>query len=162
MSSGWTPPGASFLVAPSGAASRGSVRTALSTSPTLADLLSRNGRYITLAGRESAIETRRHRAAVSSAYWGRAVRYGRLIGGMPFVRMVAVTGALAMDNLADEDIDYLIVTEPGRLWLCRAVVVGVVPVWPPPGWFPPPMGRMAGGSVTPKVAVSAIASVRRR
>jgi hypothetical protein len=107
-------------------ASRGSVRTALSTSPTLADLLSRNGRYITLAGRESAIETRRHRAAVSSAYWGRAVRYGRLIGGMPFVRMVAVTGALAMDNVADADIDYLVVTEPGRLWVCRALVVGVV------------------------------------
>src|SRR3954469_10433447 len=43
-------------------ASRATVRTALSTSATLAGLLARNGRYITLAGRESVIETRRHRA----------------------------------------------------------------------------------------------------
>jgi hypothetical protein len=89
-------------------------------------VLDRSGKYITLAGRNGTIETRRRRAAVSSAYWRRAIRYGRFIGGFPFVRMVAVTGALAMDNVADADIDYLIITEPGRLWLCRALVVALV------------------------------------
>jgi hypothetical protein len=107
-------------------ASRGTVRGILSNGRLVPSLLSRQGRYFTLCGREAAVDTRRQRAAVSADLWRRAVRYGRLLGNLPFVRMVAVTGALAMDNVADGDIDYLIVTEPGRLWLCRALVVAVV------------------------------------
>src|SRR5437899_914277 len=107
-------------------ASRNTVRTALSSGRLTPELLSRNGRYFTLAGREAVIETRRGRAQPAVDYWRRAVHYGHIIGSLPFVRMVAVTGALAMDNVADGDIDYLVVTEPGRLWLCRALVVGLV------------------------------------
>ena len=92
----------------------------------LSRLLVRNGDVYHLVGRESTVETRNARAAVSKAYWHRGVRYGRLIGALPFVRMVAVTGALAVDNVADGDIDYLVITQPGRLWLCRALVVGLV------------------------------------
>lgn len=98
----------------------------LSNGRLVPSLLSRDGRYFTLAGHEAAVETRRRRAAISTELWRRGLRYGRLLGNLPFVRMVAVTGALAMDNVADDDIDYLIVTEPGRLWLCRALVVGIV------------------------------------
>src|SRR5205085_8843103 len=68
------------------------------------------------------------RASVATDYWHRAIHYGHIMGGLPFVRMVAVTGALAMDNIADGDVDYLVVTEPGRLWLCRALIVGLVRV----------------------------------
>jgi hypothetical protein len=104
-------------------ASRGTIRGILSDSP---KSIARVGRFFTLAGHESAVDTRRSRAQVAATFWRKAVHYGRIIGSLPFVRMVAVTGALAMDNLADDDIDYLIVTEPGRLWLCRALVVGLV------------------------------------
>lgn len=105
-------------------ASRGDVRNLLGSHPPAE--LKRSGRYFTLVGREAAIETRRARATTSADFWRHALHYGRRIAGLPFVRMVAVTGGLAMDNMTDDDIDFMIVTEPGRLWLCRALVVGVV------------------------------------
>jgi len=105
-------------------ASRGMVRGLLSNSPPKP--LVRSGRYFTLAGREASVETRKLRSAEAVDYWRRAVHYGRRMSHLPFVRMVAVTGALAMDNNADGDIDYLVITEPGRLWLCRAMIVAQV------------------------------------
>jgi hypothetical protein len=96
--------------------------------PPLCYLVLRDG-FLTLPGRESIIEARRHRSTVSVGMWRQAVDYGRIIASLPFVRMVAVTGALAVDNVEPgADIDYLIVTEPGRLWLCRALAVAVVKV----------------------------------
>jgi hypothetical protein len=65
---------------------------------------------------------RRRHAATS--LWRRARLYAHLIWALPYVRMVAVTGALAMDNVeADDDIDLLVVTEPGRLWMTRGMIV---------------------------------------
>jgi hypothetical protein len=81
----------------------------------------------TLPGREGIVASRLHRAKRSTELWEKAGSYGRLIARFPYVRMVAVTGALAVNNTrSGDDIDYLIVTEPGRLWTSRAILIALV------------------------------------
>lgn len=77
--------------------------------------------YVFLSGRRDTVTTRRHRARCSGRTWATAHGWGRVIWAMPFVRMVAVTGSLAANSMeVYQDIDYLIVVQPGRLWLVRA------------------------------------------
>ncbi len=80
--------------------------------------------FYTLPGRETLAHTRLRREEIAGQMWPEAVRYGRLIASLPFVRMLAVTGSLAMNNVErDPDIDYFIVTVPGRLWTVRALAL---------------------------------------
>lgn len=89
--------------------------------------LERHDDYYTLPARGKTVAERQRRAAASAELWPWAVHYGQMIARLPFVRMVAVTGALAVDNARpQDDIDYLIVTESGRLWSCRALVILLV------------------------------------
>jgi hypothetical protein len=83
--------------------------------------------YYTLPGRGGLVDLRQRRASVATRMWPKAVRYAHAIAGLPFVRLVALTGALTMDNVdPGDDFDFLIVTEPGRLWLTRAIVIGFI------------------------------------
>jgi len=83
--------------------------------------------YICLSGREHIIPIRQRRAKIAERLWGYAEHYGQIVGRLPFVRMVAITGSLAVDNTDKEgDIDLMIITAPKRLWLCRLLVIGIV------------------------------------
>src|SRR5690242_13094365 len=85
--------------------------------------LSRREGFYTLRDREHLVDQRRARQANAARLWPAAVRYAHLIATLPFVRMVAVTGSLAWDNVDQSgDIDYLVVTDPGHLWTCRWLV----------------------------------------
>jgi hypothetical protein len=86
--------------------------------------------YIVCAGRQALIDQRIAREKASQTLWPLALYYGRWLARLPFVRMVAVTGALAMRNAAGEhdDLDYMIVTAEGRVWLARAFSILVVRV----------------------------------
>ncbi len=86
--------------------------------------LQRCDNYYTLLGREAIVAIRQRRQQNAAVLWPLAVRFGASIARLPFVRMVAVTGSLAMDNVEENaDLDYLVVTTPGRLWFCRALIL---------------------------------------
>ncbi len=91
-------------------------------------MLEQVGQFYCLPEKSHLIATRQQRWQMAQQLWGQAFYYGRWIASLPFVRMVAVTGSLAVDNPAEhrDDIDFLIVTQPQRLWLCRAMVIGLV------------------------------------
>jgi hypothetical protein len=104
-------------------ASRAEVLDALGGSPHVRC----SGAFYTLPGREGLAAIRAQREADSAVLIGRARRYGALIARIPFVRMVAVTGALAAGNASSgDDIDLMLVTRPGRVWLARAMCMAVV------------------------------------
>ena len=88
--------------------------------------LSHRSGYFALHGKDQLFINREERASASKRLWCKARFWSRLVAHLPYVRMVAITGTLAVDNVShDADIDYLIVTEPGRLWLCRALILGL-------------------------------------
>jgi hypothetical protein len=109
------------------AADRDDVLRALEDGPRASERLERRDGYVTLSGRTELVELRRRRAEIAAQMWPHAVRYGRATAAMPFVRAVILTGALAMGNVdAGDDLDFLIITATGRLWLTRAMVIGFV------------------------------------
>ncbi|MHB8458908.1 MAG: hypothetical protein ACYDB6_02455 [Candidatus Limnocylindrales bacterium] len=82
---------------------------------------------VMLAGRESLADERRRRAVASERLWRSAAAYGRVVASLPWVRLVAVTGSLAVGAATDDaDIDLLVVAADGRLWLTRALTIAVV------------------------------------
>lgn len=89
---------------------------------------------VAVAGRSDLFKVRHERAQRSAMLWPAARRWGARLAALPFVRMVAVTGALAVNNIGERsDIDFLLVTTPGRLWLCRAFAIVLVRAAAPEG-----------------------------
>ncbi|MEZ4768413.1 MAG: hypothetical protein R2844_08300 [Caldilineales bacterium] len=100
--------------------------------------------YFALPGRDELIPLRERRERVAQEKWARARRYTYWLATLPFVRMVAITGTLAVNNAeAKDDIDVFVVTEPERLWLCRALVIAVVR-----------LARLGGDELCPNYFVS--------
>ncbi|MDQ5823347.1 MAG: hypothetical protein M3441_03935 [Chloroflexota bacterium] len=131
-----------YQIATSYAAS--DIAEALRSQPGLIGLVSSEGDNYCLKGREELFLVRKERAESSARVWKRARLYTRWLRRLPFVRMVAVTGALAVDNLSGRhDIDLLVIARPGRVWLCRRGLIAWVRI-----------GRLLGDDLCPNYILS--------
>lgn len=93
----------------------------LSQSSKLAD---KQGDYFFLKGRKKIVAIRKQRENQGQKKLIIARRTTNWLKMIPTIKMIGVTGALAMNNAReDDDIDILIVTSKNRLWLTRFLVV---------------------------------------
>ncbi len=133
---------ARYLIGVPGTADQ--VRACLTRTRYLAGRIIELDGYLALRGRDSLIARRHAQAATSDRLWRRARRFVRVLRLLPFVRMIAITGALSMNNSgAGDDIDVLIVTAPDRVWLTRALAVALVYA-----------GKLAGDTLCPNYVIS--------
>lgn len=83
-----------------------------------------DGNFYFLGGRQNIVALRKKREWWSQEKLKIAQRVVKWFKLIPAIKMVAVTGALAMENSdKEDDIDLLIVTAKNRLWLTRFLVI---------------------------------------
>jgi hypothetical protein len=121
------------------------VRDLVVNSSWLQHTLDSNGVHYAYKGRYELFAIRAAHEQASAHLWPLAVRYGRWLARLPFVRMVGLTGALAMRNASadDDDLDYLLVTTAGRVWLARAFAILLVR-----------LGRLGGVEICPNFVLA--------
>lgn len=97
----------------------------LRSSRALASIVEQRDGYFFPCGRYDLIAVRQYRERRSRAFLAAHRPLLRLIGAMPFVRMVALSGSIAHLNLeSGGDLDLLIVTRGRRVW--STVVIAIL------------------------------------
>ena len=88
-----------------------------------------DGGFYFLKKREKIVEIRKEREKRSGQKLIIAQRTAEKLKIIPFIKMIGITGALAMNNCQEnDDIDLLIVTGANSLWLTRFLVILLSPL----------------------------------
>jgi len=86
--------------------------------------LARVNGFICWMGREDLVAVRQRREEAGTKAWHAAHRYARWLRRIPFVRMAAVSGSLAVNNTEKYgDVDFFCITEANRLWIARLFIL---------------------------------------
>ncbi len=84
----------------------------------------RHGDYFATVSDATQVERRELGNKVAKAKMKRAIWMAKLISKFPFVRAVMVSGSLSKGYMEqDSDVDYFIMTKPGRLWVARTLLI---------------------------------------
>ena len=83
-------------------------------------IVSKNGFYF-ISGKETSIYKRQLHNRISKRKMAIATKAANILSFLPTIKMIGITGSLAMENSNEEsDIDLMIVTKGGSLWTTRA------------------------------------------
>lgn len=87
-------------------------------------LVIQQAKYWALPTHEDDFVRRRSRVASSRVKWQEAHEVVALLQHAPGILGIAVTGSVAVNNAeVDSDLDFMLVTKPHALWLCRVWVL---------------------------------------
>jgi hypothetical protein len=94
-----------------------------------AQILERDGYYV-LKGRSSLFHRRLEKVSSSQQYLRDAVFICKIMKIIPWIRLIGISGNLAMENAGEkDDIDLFVITKKNRLWLsrfCILVILGLL------------------------------------
>jgi len=80
------------------------------------------GGYYFLKGRKKIVALRKKRQKYSKIKLKRALFFSRILKAVPILKMVAVSGALAMENShKDDDIDLVLISAKRTIWTTRFI-----------------------------------------
>ena len=80
--------------------------------------------YYCLPGRKSIVELRKKRLKISQAKLTSVSQVIQLLGYIPTIRFVGISGSVAKNNAdSNADIDLFIITKKNTLWFSRAVIL---------------------------------------
>jgi hypothetical protein len=106
------------------------ITAALAHSPLLRRHVVVEGGYCQLAGRTDLVSRYEALAGARAQKWRRIERFSRVIASTPFVRCILVGGSLANGSATPgSDLDLIILTAEGRLWLARAIISALRRGW---------------------------------
>jgi hypothetical protein len=81
-----------------------------------------SGVYRHVPGCEEHVARRQERARCAEQLWPRAKRAAAVLGSLPFVRGVLITGSLSKNSaMPEDDVDFLLLVQTGRVWSLKTL-----------------------------------------
>ncbi len=85
------------------------------------------GNYYFLSRRQEIVNKRVRKSKQSESYFRKAKIISYLLKIIPWIKLVGVSGALAMGNAGKkDDIDLVFITQKNRLWTSRLLILGLL------------------------------------
>lgn len=89
----------------------------------LEKIIDRDGAYYYLWGRDFLVPLRLKREKISRRKWHKALKAVWWLQFIPYVKAIFASGSLALSNCDElSDLDVLVITKHGRIWLTRFLV----------------------------------------